>query len=296
MPMSRRSVLVGAGAVLVPTGLLAACGSDGDAPQPAATVLPVRYGPDPAQHGRLHLPAGRGPFPVVVTVHGGGWVQQQDMAYFEPLAADLADGGVAVWNIEYRRVSAGGGWPTTLADADDATEALAGPVQEAAGGRLDLGRVHVTGHSAGGHLAAWIVGRHTLPPDAPGGQPRIHVRGAVVMAGVFDLAMAVNNGHDRFVSGLLDGLPGERPERYRIASPVEHVPVGAQVTALHGTADTTVDPAQSGEYVAAAGRAGDPARIVPLDGVGHADFGDVSTAAWRRARREILAQVHGTRG
>src|SRR5699024_6037734 len=158
-----------------------------------------------AQHGRLHLPAGRGPFPVVVMVHGGGWVQQQDLAYFEPLSADIADGGVAVWNIEYRRGDAGGGWPTTLAAADAATQALAGPVQEAAGGRLDLDRVHVAGHSAGGHLAAWIVGRHTLAADAPGSRPRIRVRGAVVMAGVFDLAMAVTNGHDHFVSGLLDG-------------------------------------------------------------------------------------------
>ena len=109
---------------------------------------------------------------MVVMVHGGGWLEDHDLSYFEPLSQSLADEGVAVWNIEYRRVGGTGGWPATLADVDDATDALATSVQEAAGGRLDLEQVHLAGHSAGGHLAAWIAGRHTLPPEAPGAQPR----------------------------------------------------------------------------------------------------------------------------
>ena len=38
--------------------------------------------------------------------------------------------GIAVWNIEYRRVGGQGGWPTTLSDTVTATNALAGIVQE----------------------------------------------------------------------------------------------------------------------------------------------------------------------
>lgn len=278
------------------SALLAGCGTatEGAAPPPPVTVR-VDYGDDPDTYGILHVPGGAGPHPVVVLVHGGGWREDHDVTTFEPLARSLADRDVAVWNIEYRRVGGTGGWPVTLADADDATEALTGPVQDAAGGRLDLDRVHLAGHSAGGHLAAWIAGRHTLPPDAPGAQPRIRPRSATIMAGVFDLSLAATDGHDAFVRGLLGGTPAEQPDRYAIASPIAHLPIGLPVVAVHGSADTVVDPRQSRDYVAAAERAGDPARLRVLDGVGHAEFGDAASRSWAAAREIILGHVRESR-
>ncbi len=259
----------------------------------APEVMRVSYGEGADNFGILHLPGGEGPHPVVVMVHGGGWLEEHDLSYFEPLSQSLADEGVAVWNIEYRRVDGAGGWPATLADVDDATEALAVSVQEAAGGRLDLGRVHLAGHSAGGHLAAWIAGRHTLPPDAPGTQPQIRPVSATIMAGVFDLSLAATAGHDKFVRGLLGGMPEDHPDRYAIASPIEHLPVGLAVTAVHGTADRTVDPVQSRKYIEASQAAGDPAELRLLDGVGHGDFGNVDSPAWGAAKRIILDHVGG---
>lgn len=261
----------------------------------SADTVKVEYGDHPDNYGILHLPEGEGPYPVVVMVHGGGWLEDHDLGYFEPLAASLAESGVAVWNIEYRRVTGEGGWPATLADADDATEAVATVVQQAAGGRLDLGRVHLAGHSAGGHLAAWIAGRHTLGPGAPGAQPRVRPRSATIMAGVFDLALAVRKGHDEFVGGLLGGAPSEQPARYAVGSPIRHLPVGLPVVAVHGAADTVVDPVQSRSYVRAAEAAGDPARLRLLEGVGHADFGDIDSTAWATARAIVLEQVTGAR-
>lgn len=254
-------------------------------------TIRVTYGEDADNYGTLHLPDGDGPLPVVVMVHGGGWLEDHDLSYFEPLSRSLADEGVAVWNVEYRRVDGAGGWPITLADADDATEALATSVQDAAGGRLDLDRVHLAGHSAGGHLAAWIAGRHTLAPDAPGAQPQIRPVSATIMAGVFDLSLAATAGHDGFVRGLLDGMPEDHPDRYAIASPIEHLPVGLAVTAVHGTADQTVDPVQSRTYVEAAQAAGDPAELHLLDGLGHGDFGNVDSPAWSAAKQIILDHV-----
>lgn len=251
----------------------------------------VQYAAGADNYGLLHLPDGEGPHPVVVMVHGGGWLEDHDLSYFEPLSASLAAEGVAVWNIEYRRVGGAGGWPVTLADVDDATEALATVVQDAAGDRLDLDRVHLAGHSAGGHLAAWIAGRHTLPPDAPGAQPQIVPRSATLMAGVFDLSLAATAGHDGFVRSLLGGMPEDHPDRYRIASPIEHLPVGSAVTAVHGTEDRTVDPIQSRSYVDAALAAGDPARLHLLEGVGHGDFGNVDSPAWQAAEQVILEHV-----
>ncbi|QNG20258.1 alpha/beta fold hydrolase [Rhodococcus triatomae] len=297
---SPRLVLTALAALTAAT-VTAACGS-GDEPAAATedTTTPpatsggtsrIAYGDDPDNYGILHLPDGEGPHPVVVMVHGGGWLEDHDLSYFEPLSQSLTDEGIAVWNIEYRRVEGTGGWPTTLADADDATEALGTVVQDEAGGRLDLDDVHLAGHSAGGHLAAWIAGRHTLPPGSPGEQPSIVPRSATIMAGVFDLGLAATAGHDMFVQGLLGGTPDQYPDRYRIASPIEHLPVGLPVTAVHGTADQTVDPAQSRNYVAAATTAGDPAQLHTLDGVGHGEFGDVTSPAWAASKQIILDHV-----
>lgn len=275
--------------LMITCAALTAC-SASPAPR-AAQSERIAYGTDPDNYGILHLPEGPGPHPVVVMVHGGGWLEDHDLSYFEPLAQSLSDAGVAVWNIEYRRVGGSGGWPTTLADADDATESLVSVVQQTVPGLLDLDRVHLAGHSAGGHLAAWIAGRHTLPPGAPGAQPEIRPLSATIMAGVFDLSLAATAGHDEFVRKLLDGLPQDHPDRYQMASPVNHLPIGLPLTALHGTADQTVDPAQSRNYTTAANSVGDAAELRMLDGVGHGDFGNIDSEAWAAAKQVILEHV-----
>src|SRR5690348_11935492 len=122
---------------------------------------------------------------VVVVVHGGFWRHAYDLSLGRPLAADLAATGLAAWNIEYRRVGGGGGWPATFDDVAAAVDALAGPVSSVH--PLPLDRVVALGHSAGGQLAAWLSARPGLPPDAPGAHPRVTLRGAVSQAGVLDL-------------------------------------------------------------------------------------------------------------
>ena len=109
-----------------------------------------RYGPDPAQHGELWLPADPVPGTIVV-IHGGFWRARYDLSLARPLAADLAQRGYAVWNLEYRRPGGGGGWPATFEDVAAGIDLLAGlPV--------DTSTVVAIGHSAGGQLAAWAAG------------------------------------------------------------------------------------------------------------------------------------------
>ena len=56
------------------------------------------------------LPAGKGPFPVVLMVHGGCWTTSiADRSLMNWIAADLRSGGIAVWNIDYRGVDRAGG-------------------------------------------------------------------------------------------------------------------------------------------------------------------------------------------
>ena len=69
----------------------------------------IAYGDDPLQFGELHVPGGDGPFPVVVFIHGGCRLAEYDITTTRPLAWALRDEGIAVWNLEYRRVGNPGG-------------------------------------------------------------------------------------------------------------------------------------------------------------------------------------------
>jgi len=74
----------------------------------------LNYGPDEFNFGELRLPEGKGPFPVVMVIHGGCWLAAYDLGYISGLAAELTRAGFATWSIEYRRVGdEGGGWPGT---------------------------------------------------------------------------------------------------------------------------------------------------------------------------------------
>jgi len=115
-------------------GAVAGCrGPGGRTPRPGPGVPPlrrVRYGTQADQFGELHLPAGTEPVGVAVVLHGGYWRQAYGAELGTPLAADLANRGVAGWNLEYRRVGGGGGWPGTFEDVAAGLDALAGPVQQ----------------------------------------------------------------------------------------------------------------------------------------------------------------------
>lgn len=83
------------------------------------------------------------------------------LALLRPLAVALTKAEFATWNIEYRRIGdAGGGWPGTFKDVSAAGDFLSTLASE---NNLDLSKVIVIGHSAGGHLAEWVAGRHNLP-------------------------------------------------------------------------------------------------------------------------------------
>lgn len=292
----RRTVLGALGAMGL-SGLLTACGlpttGGSTVPEPelgTPAPVPLRYGPDPAQFGVLHLPAGaETALPVVVVVHGGYWRQSYGLELGTPLAVDLTNRGVAAWNIEYRRIGGGGGYPATFADVAAAVDLLADAGQSAAGGRLDLDRVVLVGHSAGGHLAVWATSRERLGAGAVGADPTVRPRGAVAQAGVLDLvAGAAADLGGGAVVDLLGGPPATQAARYALASPSVLVPASAPVVCVHGDADTVVPLDQSERYVRAATAARGTARLRVLPGVDHFAVIDPADPAWEAVRNEVL--------
>jgi acetyl esterase/lipase len=240
-----------------------------------------RYGEGEDRFLELTLPEGPMPAPVAVVLHGGFWRAAYGIELARPLAADLADAGFAAVAVEYRRVGNGGGWPATPADVAAAVDALSG-LPEA--DRLDLAHVTAIGHSAGGHLAAWLAGRARLPEGAPGGRPRVRVTAAVLQAAVLDLGRADEQRlGDGAVRDLLGGGPAEVPERFAAADPVRLLPTGAAVLCVHGAADAVVPVEQSERYAQAAAAAGDrvEVRVVPGD---HMTVIDPASSAWATVR------------
>ena len=233
-----------------------------------------RYGDLPQQFGDLYLPRRGTPRGTVVVIHGGFWQSMYSLSLGAATSADLADRGWAAWNIEYRRIGDGGGWPATFVDVAAAVDHLA-QLEE-----VDAGRTITLGHSAGGHLAAWVASRRDA--SMPGGATRVQVDAVVAQAGVLDLATAVRTGlGGTAVNGLVGGTPTRLPGRYAQVDPSERLPLGVPVRCVHGTDDTTVPISQSRGYVDAARAAGDDATLVEVPG-DHFALIDPSTPAWRR--------------
>ncbi|CAA9500890.1 MAG: hypothetical protein AVDCRST_MAG53-1954 [uncultured Solirubrobacteraceae bacterium] len=238
----------------------------------------------PAQVADLHVPRGDGPFPVAVMLHGGYWHAAYGKLTTRPLAADLARRGLATWNVEYRRLgrNQGGGWPATFDDVATAIDHL-GLLSDP---RLDLSRVTVVGHSAGGQLAFWAAGRGGLPSGAPGAAPSVVVRDVVALAPVTDLA-----GAGRVVHALLGGSPQQVPERFAQADPKHRLPLGVPMLLVHALDDATVSVRQSRSYVAAARAAGDDVSFLEPDVGGHRGVIDPGSDAWRTAAEWLAKQT-----
>ena len=209
-----------------------------------------RYGSHPEQVADLYLPADHAHPPVVVLIHGGFWRARYGRDLMDELASDLAERGLGAWNVEYRRLHKGGGWPTTAEDVGTAIDFL----------RAELGHepMAAVGHSAGGHLAL-------LQSDRV---PRI-----VGQAAVTDLVEASRLG---LGMGVVDKFAGNALAE---ASPIERAPLPVPVLLIHGTDDPDVPVSQSERFAA---RGGDVTLSI-REGAGHMEHIDPRSGAWEEA-------------
>lgn len=259
-------------------------------PAPSAD-LRLRYGQEAYQFGDLRLPAGRGPHPVAVVIHGGYWRPTYGLDYMGHVSAALTAAGFATWNIEYRRLgNRGGGWPGTFLDVAHAADYLRSLVVKH---QLDLTRVVTIGHSAGGHLACWLAARQRIPASSPLAVPgALPIRAVVSLAGVVDLRRAWELRLSRgVVKQLLGGTPKKQSERYSVASPYDLLPLGMHQLLFHGSDDRNVPLEISQRYAAAACERGDAAELITFPGAGHFELVDPRSREWPAIQEAMLALV-----
>jgi arylformamidase len=140
--------------------------------------LDLPYGPTPRQAIDLFLPNGAVAAPILAFIHGGYW-QSRDRKDFSLVAGPWLERGVAVALLGYDLA------PTVRMDAIVAQvrAGLAWLYRQAPDHGCDPTRLHVAGHSAGGHLAAVTL----MTNWASFGLSENVIKGICAISGVFDL-------------------------------------------------------------------------------------------------------------
>lgn len=189
-----------------------------------------------------YIPNGSGPFPAILYIHGGGWVNGTRYQMVK-LIKDLANQGYAGFTIEYDLD------PTPFpASLNESLAALTYMRDHAAELHIDPKRIAVAGSSAGGELAALVA----LSPQTRGADSKSipPVQAAVILNGVLDLqALGDKSG---MVTHYLGGPCTSLPDACKDASPQSHVHAGAPYFFVgHGTKDETVPFSQAEAFVGA---------------------------------------------
>jgi acetyl esterase/lipase len=251
--------------------------------QAPAADMRIPYGSCLNQFLDIRFPKARkGPWGLVINIHGGFWRAKYNLEHAGHLCAVLTAQGLATANIEYRRIgNEGGGWPNSFADVRTAYRFLR---QNAKQHNLDPQRIVIIGHSAGGQLALCIAAHEPS------------VSRIVSLAGVVDLQRAyrLHLSNDAVVE-FLGGTPSEVPEHYHEADPMQLYIPQARQWLVHGAADDVVPPAFSRDYVAAKKKPGKhedrekwEAQLLEIPGADHFDLIDPRSAAWERFEKTVL--------
>jgi acetyl esterase/lipase len=149
----------------------------------------------PADEGKhkldLYLPKGKSGFPVLIFVHGGSW-RSGDRSNYPALGNRFAIGGLGVVVPSYRLMP-GAPHPAQIEDTLAAVDWVIANIVKYGG---DAKRIYLSGHSAGGHLAAYAGLERRFWPN---------LKGVMALSGVYDMS-----GIPQFPADKLDGSPIHR--------------------------------------------------------------------------------------
>ncbi|HEY0058837.1 MAG TPA: alpha/beta hydrolase [Flavisolibacter sp.] len=221
---------------------------------PEGTILHgnVPYNNDTLQKHLLdiYLPANaKGKVPLVIFVHGGGWLSNDkyaDMGYMKKTIAEIVSSGFALASIDYR-FSTEAVFPAQIQDCNRAVSFL---YDQAERYGIDKNRFAVMGFSAGGHLASLMglsKNNHVKGFFMPGTSKAFSFKGVVDFYGPAELILFPGSNDSSSPEALLIGAaPLARPDLAKVASPVTYVDkADPPFLIIHGEKDESVSTRQS---------------------------------------------------
>jgi acetyl esterase/lipase len=247
----------------------------------------------------LYLPANASdPVPVLMMIHGGGWVAGTKESQLLR-AMPYLEQGWAVVNVTYRLVQVS----RAPAAVEDCLCALQWIARNAENYNFDLTRIVTTGNSAGGHLALTTgmvpasagLGRECTSGSFSGPPtiPSVEVAAIINWYGITDVADLVHGSNTKgYAVQWLGGLPN-RDEVARLTSPLTYVRAGLPpVLTIHGDADPIVPYQHAVRLHDALESAGVTSELHTVAGGGHGGFDTAETLAIFTTIQQFLSQ-HG---
>ncbi len=235
--------------------------------------------------GDLYLPAGPGPFPALVNVHGGYW-RRGNRETFDEWGHYLAERGYAGFTISYRTTKPGQKmYPQAVHDVRAAVQFLRARAAEFG---VDPERLALWGNSAGAHLAAMVAlaGDSAFAngyPDDPHASVSSKVKLLIGVYGIYELLgqwrhSQLGNPGDNLVESFVGVSPMQDRRIYFEASPISYATTANNQTAVYlswGTEDDVVDHrTQSEPFLLALKQAGFYVRTCVVPGAPHYWLGE----------------------
>lgn len=221
---------------------------------PQGTILHgnIPYNNDTLQKHLLdiYLPANaKGKLPLVIFVHGGGWLSNNkyaDMGYMKKTVAEIVSSGFALASIDYR-FSTQAVFPAQIQDCNRAISFLYDNADKYG---FDKNRFAVMGFSAGGHLASLVgLSKNDAVKDffVSGTNDSFSIKAVVDFYGPAELILFPRADDASSPESLLIGAaPLARPDLAKAASPVTYVDQDdPPFLIIHGEKDDMVSPKQS---------------------------------------------------
>lgn len=227
---------------------------------------------------RLPLEAQHKSVPLVIIIHGGCWVSSYaDYHFMDNFSEAITQLGYATWNIEYRGIGTGGDWPVIFRDigkAVDYSRVIAKNYP------VDIQRVAVIGHSAGGHLALWAASRNSVK-----GNSQVYtyeplgLRGALSLAGIADVTSI--NSCSAIASRIIgESIDSNDLTRLQETSPYHMLPITTKTVLISGDYDGIVPPAIGSAYTKKANENGNNSEHYILQATGHFDLINPDKTNW----------------
>ena len=234
------------------------------------------YGPTPIESMEVWTTS-KPNAPVMVFVHGGAW--RVGLAKEHCYAAELyVNAGAHLAVLDFINVDQAGG--DLMPMAEQVRHAIAWVGKNAASFGGDPGRIHVSGHSSGAHLAGVAL----VTDWAAFGAPADIIKGAVLCSGMYELKparLSKRGAYVKFTDAMEEALSTQR-HLSRINCPV---------TLAYGTYETPEFQRQSRDFATALKAAGKPVTLLVGEGYNHFEMPETFASPYGLLGRAVLEQM-----